>query len=109
MLIKHEPLFDGTLGCYPHKKIHLELLDGVEPVHQKAYPVAHVHQEELLRELKNLVKIRVLERCGATEWASPIFIIPKKDGRIQWVSDFRQLNAVITHKQYPLPVIQDVL
>jgi hypothetical protein len=77
MLMKHEPLFNGPLGKYPHKKIHLELLDGAEPVHQKAYLVAHAHQDVFL------VKKGVLKKCGATEWASPTFIIPKKDGRIR--------------------------
>jgi hypothetical protein len=36
--------------------------------------------------------IEVLEKCGASEWGAGSFIIPKKDGRVRWVSDFRQLN-----------------
>jgi competence CoiA-like predicted nuclease len=66
VLAKHETLFDGTLGKYPHKKIHLELPVRAEPVHQKAYPVTHAHQAAFQKELLHLVEIGVLERCGAT-------------------------------------------
>jgi hypothetical protein len=57
MWLKHEPLFDGTLGCYPDKQSCLELLDGAEPVQQKAYPVTHARQEAFQKELKHLIKL----------------------------------------------------
>ena len=38
-----------------------------------------------------------------------MFIIPKKDGRIRWISDLRELNKVAVRHQYPLPIIGDVL
>jgi hypothetical protein len=56
--------------------------------------------------LERFVEFGVLSRIGATEWALlPTFIIPKKDGRAQWILDFCELKR----KTYPLPRIQDIL
>jgi hypothetical protein len=40
---------------------------------------------------------------------SYLYHTQKKDGRIHWVSDLRELDKVVRHRQYPLPIIQDIL
>ncbi|KAL7552386.1 hypothetical protein ACHAWF_017346 [Thalassiosira exigua] len=61
------------------------------------------------KELDHLLEIGVISRQSLSEWASPTFIIPKKDGRVRWISDLCALNKFIKRKKYPLHIIQDVL
>ncbi|KAL7485637.1 LOW QUALITY PROTEIN: hypothetical protein ACHAW6_011228 [Cyclotella cf. meneghiniana] len=60
------------------------------------------------KELDHLVALGMLIPQKESEWASPTFIIPKKDGRVHWIRNLRQLNKWIKHKQCPLPIITDI-
>ena len=106
---KFPQLFDGELHTYPHHQYHLDLQDGAKPVHSHPYGVPFTQRDAFKRELDHLVKIGVLERSGASQWASGTFIIPKKDGQVRWISDFRALNKCIKQKTYPLLRISEIL
>jgi hypothetical protein len=51
-----------------------------------------------------LVDIGVLEEVYSSEWASlfPSFAIPKKNGTIRVVTDFRKLNLLLKSKISPI-------
>ena len=109
MLNEHTKLFDGTLGVYPHRKFHIELVPEAVPKHSKPYAIPVIHLEAFKKELIHLVEIRGLSPQGASEWASPTFITPQKDSRVHSVNDLSELNKVVKRKQYSLPIIGDVL
>ena len=109
VLEKFPKLFSGKLGVYPHRKFHIDLDTNAKPKHSRPYAIPRIHLAAFKKELEHLVKLGVLSRTGSSEWGSPTFIIPKKDGRVRWVSDLRELNKVVRRKQYPLPIIQDIL
>jgi len=106
---KFTKLFDGKLRSFTDEKIHLDVDPTVPPKRTRPYTVPMSQRELFQQELDRLVSIGVLEKCGRADWVSGTFCIPKKDGRIRWVSDFRALNKAIKRKFYPLPKIQDIL
>ncbi len=56
-----------------------------------------------------MVELGILAPCGASEWASLAFLIPTKDGWVWQITDLCSLNKAIIQKQYPLPIITDML
>jgi hypothetical protein len=106
---ENNKMFDGTLGVYPHKKIHIDINPNAKPVHSRPYPVPRIHLKTFKKELYHLVEVGVLAAQQKSEWASPSFITPKKDGRVCWISNLCQLNKVIKCTQYLLPIITDIL
>jgi len=109
LLRKYEVLFDGQLGCWHGQEVTLELQEGAKPCHACAYDIPRCHIHTLKAEVERLVKIGVLKKVNCSEWAAPIFIIPKKDGLVRFISDFRELNKRILRKPYHIPNIQDML
>ena len=109
LLLKYEHIFDGILGAWQTEPVDFELKEGSTPHSQRHYPVPHLYKETFKKELEKLVKLGVLEKVQSSEWGSPTFIIPKKDNRVRFVSDFRRLNLKIKRKPYPLPRISDTL
>ncbi len=87
MLQENNKIFDGTLGVYPHKKVHIDIDPNAKPVHSRPYPVPQIHLKTFKMELDHLVRIGVLASQQESEWVSPSFIIPQKDGRVHQISN----------------------
>jgi len=62
-----------------------------------------------MKEIERLVGIGLLKRQTSSEWASPIFIIPKKDMTVRTISDFWEQNKRIVRRPYPIPKISTTL
>ena len=56
----------------------MDSIPNATPCHLRAYPVAHIHLDVFKAKLLRLCDIGILEKCGASQWASPTFIMPKK-------------------------------
>ncbi len=61
VLLKFESLFDGTLGDWNLPPVSFELKEGMQPYHGRPYPIPHKHKAVLMKEIKRLCDIGVLE------------------------------------------------
>ncbi len=61
VLLKFVLLFDGTLGDWKLPPVSFELKEGMKPYDGRPYPILHKHKAILMKEIKRLCNIGVLE------------------------------------------------
>jgi hypothetical protein len=101
LLTKYESLFDGAfLGDWGEDEaVDLELQPDAKPHHDRPYRIPQVHRETFRKELERLCQIGVMrQRHEGSEWGTPCFLIPKKNGTVRFLTDFRKLNSKIKRK-----------
>ena len=83
--------------------------EDTTPFFFKARPVPYSLRESVEQELNRLLDQRILERVEHSEWASPIVVVPKPNGKIRLCVDFKvSVNKVLDVTQYPLPRPEDL-
>jgi hypothetical protein len=95
------------LGDWKTKLVSFQLKEGASPYHGRAFP--KIHNDTLIKVVEMLVKLGVLERQPASEWASPLFIIPKKNRTVCFLSNFWEVDKRLIRKPCPIPKISTVL
>ena len=77
------------------------------PISQAAYRTPLSKRKLVEEAIADMLAEKVI-RPSQSAWASPITLIPKRDGSTRFCVDYRKLNAVTARDQYPSPQIQDI-
>ena len=79
-----------------------------QPIRQLPRRVPFALHKEISRMVQEMVDGDVVQE-SASPWASPVVLVKKKDGTLQFCVDYRRLNAVTRKDTFPLPQIDDLL
>ncbi len=83
--------------------------DDATPRFLKARPLPYAIKGKVDKELDNMESTGVISRIETSEWASPLVVVPKVDGRVRITGDFKHtVNPNLCITQYPLAVPDDL-
>ena len=86
----------------------IDLREGFVPKKSKIYSLLRVEREKVQEFVKNQLRKEYIRPSKLLQM-SPVFFVPKKDGKKRMVQDYRYLNSWTVKNNYPLPLILDLI
>ena len=108
VLRKHSSMWDGNLGTISATEHRIELEEGTKPLRSIPYRQGPAMRTKVAEEIEKMLNAGVMEPA-TSEWASPVVLVPKKDGSLRFCVDYRRLNTKTLGDAYPLPRMDDCI
>ena len=108
---QYHEVFDDSVGTITPFQAKLTVTPDASPKFFKPRSVPLALRERVEKELDRLEQEGVLEKTNYSEWAAPIVVVPKLDGRLRLCGDCKvTINPVLVLDvdQYPLPKPDDI-
>jgi hypothetical protein len=80
---------------------------GIVPPFRRQYRLAPSEQDEVRRQLADLIAKGYIEP-SSSPYGAPVLFVDKPDGSLRMVIDYRALNAITIKNKFPIPHPQDL-
>jgi len=108
MLKTHSSMWDGTLGVIRATQHAMVTPPDAVPIRAQPYRTRPFNLQIIADHINKMLKLNVIDPSHSA-WASPVVIIPKKNGKARFCVDYRRINNITKKDAYPLPRMQDCL
>ena len=109
LLEKHKPLFSDELGSVKPFTASLQIQSDATPRFFKPRPVPYAIKEAVSQEISRLEEQGIISPVSHSQWAAPIVVVPKKDGRFRLCGDYKvTVNQAMNVEEYPLPTPEEL-
>ena len=79
-----------------------------QPIKQQPYHTLMIYCEQMAEMIEDM-QAQGIVQPSSSPWASPVVLVPKRDGTARFCIDYRRLNSVSRKDVYSLPRIEDIL
>ncbi len=90
-----------------HIDHRIDLVPGAAPPHRKPFRLSQPQLVELKKVLQKLVEKGYI-RPSVSPFGAPVFFVPKPDGSLRFICDWRQLNKITIKNKACIPNVEDL-
>lgn len=106
---KFKSTFSSELGHCSTYRADIVLRPDARPKFYKPYNLPFALYDDVRTEINRLVSQKILKPVNASDWAAPIVVIKKPNGKIRICADFKvTVNPQIEIDRYPIPRIEEL-
>ena len=109
MLAEYQDLFDTEIPGKTDIIQHEINLEDTKPIALKPYYRRSPLEKEFIQDEIDKMLRQGIIKPSDSPWTAPVVVVKKKEGKLRFCVDYRQLNKVTTKDQFPLPRIDDLL
>ena len=109
LIDSYSTLFNETDGELPKTNITEATLDTGDhkAIRSRPYRTPLAYQKQVDIEIDKMLKNKTIS-VSDSNWASPLVVVPKKNGGIRPCIDYRKINNILKDDRWPIPRIDDI-